>query len=260
MQGSSATWCEGRVHNITLPFVKADEVMRMKRRDFMLAGATVASPFFVSGWTNAQEPKVNETPSPDDALEQLVEGNQRFVQGRSKCPRMTIDWLKRLKREGQRPVATILACSDSRVPLELLFDQGFGDIFSVRVAGNVVTRYGIGSMQYASQHLDTPLFIILGHQGCGAVSAALLAKKKQGKQAKGIQELLDKVHVGEIDPDADKKAQLDNAIEANVRASAKQLLDLDAKAEGYLKPDNRMLVSAVFDFATGRLRILEKHK
>jgi carbonic anhydrase len=234
--------------------------MRMKRRDFMLAGATIASPFLVSGWTTAQEPKVNKTLSPDDALEQLLEGNQRFVQGRSKYPRMTMDWLKRLKREGQRPVATILACSDSRVPLELLFDQGFGDIFSVRVAGNVVTRYGIGSMQYASQHLDTPLFIILGHQGCGAVSAALLAKEKQAKEAKGIQELLDKVHVGKIDPDANRKAQLDNAIEANVRASAKQLLELDAKAEGYLKPDNRMLVSAIFDFATGRVRILEKHK
>jgi carbonic anhydrase len=121
-----------------------------------------------------------------------------------------------------------------------------------------VTRFGIGSMQYASHHLHTPLFMVLGHQGCGAVSAALLPKEKRVKEPKGVQELLDKVDVGEVDFKANEKTKLNAAIEANVRSSAQQIWNLDAEAEGYLKQPNRMLVSAVFEFSTGRVRILEK--
>jgi carbonic anhydrase len=234
--------------------------LEMYRRDFLLTGASIAAPLSFSDSEVSQESTTGESLSPDDALKQLIEGNERFVNSQSKYPRMSIDWLKRLKKEGQKPVATILACSDSRVPLALLFDQGFGDIFSVRVAGNVVTRFGIGSMQYASHHLDTPLFMVLGHQGCGAVSAALLSNEKRANEPKGIQELLDKVDVGKVDPKADEKTKLNAAIEANVRSSARQIWNLDAKAEGYFKQPNRMLVSAIFDFSTGRVRVLDKLK
>jgi carbonic anhydrase len=233
------------------------KVLKMNRRDFMLTGAAIAAPLSFSSCEVSQESTTGESLSPDDALNQLIAGNERFTNGRSKFPRRTVDSVKELKT-GQRPIATILSCSDSRVPLELLFDHGFGDIFSIRVAGNVVTRFGIGSMQYASHHLHTPLFMVLGHQGCGAVSAALLPKEKRAKEPKGVQELLDKVDVGEVDFKANEKTKLNAAIEANVRSSAQQIWNLDAEAEGYLKQPNRMLVSAVFEFSTGRVRILEK--
>lgn len=197
--------------------------------------------------------------SAEDALDRLVQGNQRFVSGQPEFPRTTVEVLQRLRQEGQRPFATILACSDSRVPLELLFDQGFGDIFVVRVAGNVVTRFGIGSMQYAAHHLHTPLFMVLGHEGCGAVSAALMPEERRAQEPKGIQELLSQIDVGDADPNADEETRLHAAVEANVRASAQHLLNLDPEAEGYARNPNRMLVSAVFDFGTGRVRILEEH-
>jgi carbonic anhydrase len=139
----------------------------MKRRDF-LAGTAVGVGLAAANTSFADAPRKDEqeVPAARQVLKELMDGNHRFVSGKSEHPHITEDWLKRLIR-GQKPMATILSCSDSRVPLELLFDQGFGDLFTIRVAGNVVTRYGIGSMEYAQQHLRTPLFMVLGHEGCG---------------------------------------------------------------------------------------------
>jgi hypothetical protein len=110
--------------------------------------------------------------SADDALARLMEGNARFLSGAPRnlhTPReVHVDLVK-----GQRPFATILGCSDSRVPPELIFDVGFGDLFIIRVAGNVISPEVAGSMQYASMHLKTQLVVVLGHEGCGAVQAAL---------------------------------------------------------------------------------------
>ncbi len=191
------------------------------------------------------------------ALKMLMDGNERFVSGKSKHPRMTEGWLKRL-RTGQQPFVTILACSDSRVPLELLFDQGFGDIFTIRVAGNVVTRYGIGSIEYAQHHLRTPLFMVLGHEGCGAVTAAMLPKEKRDQEPKGVRELLDLVHTGHPDPTAGKESQLAAAVAANVRNSATKLKELDPRVEGFQLRETDVLVSAVYELSTGRVRILDR--
>src|SRR5262245_41884495 len=108
----------------------------------------------------------------DEVLARLVAGNERFVRGEAKFPTIQKDVLAELAR-GQRPYATIIGCSDSRVPPELLFDAGFGELFIVRVAGNVISPEVMGSIQYAAVHLQTQLFVVLGHQGCGAVQAAL---------------------------------------------------------------------------------------
>lgn len=118
--------------------------------------------------------------SADQGLRRLIEGNKRFVSGNAHFPTVCKETLAVLARE-QHPYATILGCSDSRVPPELIFDASFGELFIVRVAGNVISAEILGSIQYAGTHLRTPLFVILGHEGCGAVQAAIEHKLKRAQ-------------------------------------------------------------------------------
>ena len=111
----------------------------------------------------------------DEALARLVAGNERFVRGEARFPTVQKEILAALA-SGQNPYATILGCSDSRVPPELIFDAGFGELFIIRVAGNVISPEVMGTLQYAGVHLQTPLMVVLGHEGCGAVNAALAVK------------------------------------------------------------------------------------
>src|SRR4026207_1175682 len=104
------------------------------------------------------------------ALKRLKQGNARFARGRARVPTVQKEILASLAK-GQQPYATILGCSDSRVPPELVFDAGFGELFIVRVAGNVISAEIMGTLQYAGMHLQTPLFVVMGHSGCGAVKA-----------------------------------------------------------------------------------------
>src|SRR4051812_3471824 len=127
----------------------------------------------------------------DEAMAKLVAGNARFVEGRER-PTVHADLIAGLAK-GQRPFATIIGCSDSRVPPELVFDAGLGDLFIVRVAGNVVSPEVMGSLQYAGVHLRTPLFVVLGHDGCGAVGAALAALDDNAAHPEHIELLLDNI-------------------------------------------------------------------
>src|SRR4029077_7383812 len=129
-------------------------------------------------------------------------------------------------REGQRPFAAILGCSDSRVPPELLFDQGFGDLFVMRLAGNIISSGVAGSIQYAYQHLGTSLLVVLGHEGCGAVKAALAAKFNRAKHPERIRQLVGFLEPGLecIDPGQSAAEQLEAGVEANVRWSMQQIL------------------------------------
>src|SRR6476469_5448598 len=126
------------------------------------------------------------------ALRRLVEGNRRFVRGDARFPTVQKRILTELARE-QRPYATVLGCSDSRVPPELLFDAGFGELFVIRVAGNVLSADVAGSLQYAGVHLKTPLFVVLGHEGCGAVSAAVEAHFHRVRHRSRISKLVNKI-------------------------------------------------------------------
>ena len=114
-------------------------------------------------------------------LRKLIEGNERFMRGQAHFPTVCKETLADLAR-GQHPYATILGCSDSRVPPELIFDADFGELFIVRVAGNVISPEVRGSLQYAFELLRTSLFVVLGHEGCGAVQAALDFKHHRVKQ------------------------------------------------------------------------------
>src|SRR6188508_2258419 len=122
-----------------------------------------------------RDPKAVSPYTADEALARLVAGNDRFVKGEARFPTVQKDVLAALAKE-QHPYATVLGCSDSRVPPELIFDAGFGELFVIRVAGNVISPEIKGTLQYAGVNLRTPLFVVLGHEGCGAVNAALAAK------------------------------------------------------------------------------------
>jgi len=193
--------------------------------------------------------------SAEVALARLTEGNARFLRGEARL-RETTQRLAELV-EGQRPFATILGCSDSRVPPELLFDAKFGELFVIRVAGNVVSREVFGSLQYAGVHLKTQLFMVLGHEGCGAVQAALAAKLQGAQEHSRIQRLLEDIlpGLGEVDPQLPPQRMLERAVEANVRWSMRQILETPEgrarMAEGRMKA-----VGAVYEIATGRVRLL----
>src|SRR4051812_21470911 len=168
------------------------------------------------------------TLSADEALERLITGNQRFQRGEARFPTVQKETLAELAK-AQRPYATILGCSDSRVPPELLFDAGFGELFIVRVAGNVISPEVMGTLQYARIHLRTQLFVVLGHEGCGAVDAALDAIDRGGAEPARIALLLENIIPGlkDVPPEPSAEARLHAAVEANVRWSMHQLLETE---------------------------------
>jgi carbonic anhydrase len=190
------------------------------------------------------------------AVELLKAGNLRFAEGKTRHAHEGTDWRKHLVG-GQKPIATILGCSDSRVPVELVFDQGFGDLFVVRVAGNVIADDVVGSIAYAALHLRTPLFVVLGHAGCGAVTAALDAKLKKAKETERIEALLKLIEPGLKDLDATLAypALLDAAVEANVRWSLRQLTAIPS-ARLAIERHKCVFIGAVYELTTGKVRFL----
>jgi carbonic anhydrase len=193
----------------------------------------------------------------DDALQRLKEGNARFGAGTARFPTVQKEILADLAK-GQHPYATILSCSDSRVPRELIFDAGFGELFIIRVAGNVLSPEIAGSLQYAGRHLHTPLFVVLGHTNCGAVAAAIETRLHGTRQHSRIQLLLECILPGlsDLDPQLTPEAMLARAVEANVRWTMRQILETpegrERQAEGRVK-----LVGAIYEIETGRVRFLE---
>jgi carbonic anhydrase len=193
----------------------------------------------------------------DEALARLVAGNERFVRGEARFPTVQKEILAELAA-GQSPYATIIGCSDSRVPPELIFDAGFGELFIVRVAGNVISPEVMGTLQYAGMHLRTPIFLVLGHEGCGAVEAALAVKNEGAAVPSRIALLMENILPGLRDlPPASTAPgrQLSAAVEANVRWSMHQILETP-EAQGRLAEGSMKLVGAVYELETGRVRFM----
>jgi carbonic anhydrase len=194
-------------------------------------------------------------PSADEAWSRLLAGNERFREGRAR-PVPTREELARLS-DGQRPFATILGCSDSRVPPEWVFDAAPGELFVIRVAGNVLSPEIAGSLQYAGSHLRTPLFVVLGHEGCGAVAAALQTRDAGTRHLSHIQILIDNIlpALSDVPSDGSPSDLLARGVESNVRWTMNQILSTPEgrarAAEGKLK-----LVGAVYELATGRVRVV----
>lgn len=195
--------------------------------------------------------------SADEALQRLIAGNERFLAGEARFPTVCKETLADLAK-GQQPYATILGCADSRVPPELIFDANFGELFIVRVAGNVVSPEVMGSLQYAGAHLYTPLFLVLGHEGCGAVKAALASKFHDVEHQSRIQILVNNIVPGlaGVDAGAPIDQQLQDAVAANVRWSMRQLRESPEGARA-LAEARATLVGAVYEISSGRVRFLD---
>ncbi len=192
-----------------------------------------------------------------EALARLREGNGRFVRGEARFPTVQKEVLAALAK-GQHPYATLLGCSDSRVPPELVFDAGFGELFIVRLAGNVLSPEVGGTLQYAGTHLKTPLFVVLGHEGCGAVQAALGKLRHGTTDRSRIEALLENIvpALRSVDPALPEDAQMRAAVEANVRWTVERIRETPEaqarEAEGIMR-----LVGAVYELSTGAVRFLD---
>lgn len=193
----------------------------------------------------------------EEALLRLVAGNERFVRGELIHPHEGDEWRRRLAGN-HRPFATILGCSDSLVPPELVFDQGLGDLFVIRVAGNVIATDILGSIQYAGTHLDTRLFVVLGHEGCGVVRTALEKRRGKARQLRWIESLMRMMQagLGETEGAGDFQQQLNVAVEANVRWSLKQLTSMPEVKQA-LRENRVKIMGAVYELETGRVRFLD---
>jgi len=199
----------------------------------------------VAGETTEAVPETS-----DHAIERLSSGNARFVSGKLRHPHSANDWRKRLI-DGQAPFATILGCSDSRVPPELLFDQGFGDLFVIRVAGNVVDTDVVGSIEYGVDHLNTKLVVVMGHEGCGAVTAAMQADEDLNKEPNEIRSLVSKIKP------ATKKVKQDLPFEERLNLSVEELKAVTDLAAAE-KEARTQIIGCVYEIESGRVRMLDK--
>lgn len=190
-----------------------------------------------------------------DALERLRAGNRRFVSGTSTIN----DALSGARRaelvDGQSPFAVILACSDSRVPVELVFCQGLGDLFVIRVAGNVVAPSQIGSVEYAAARLGTKLVVVLGHSNCGAVDATLQELAQvQETRSPNLRSIVDRIRPA-VEPLLKAKGtiSLDEAVAANVRRSVQQLRHGSAILEERIASGDIVVVGAEYSIESGEV-------
>lgn len=187
---------------------------------------------------------------PDAALQELLDGNQRFSQHHPTYPHQATVRLQEVS-QAQHPFATVLTCADSRVPVEILFDQGVGDIFDVRVAGNIVTPEVMGSLEYAIELLETPILMVLGHERCGAVTAAVQNSPLPGEIGTFVQAILPAVEQtkGQAgDP-------VENAVGQNVRYQLEQVKRSDLVTHR-LKAGSLKLIGSRYDLDTGKVSII----
>ena len=194
--------------------------------------------------------------SAQEALDQLREGNRRFVDGAR-----TLDSLITQSRRDelvttQAPIAAIVGCSDSRVPVEIVFDRGLGDLFVIRVAGNIVAPSQVGSVEFAAERLGTRLVVVLGHTSCGAVRATLDDLEKGGAELWNMNSIVARIRpsVEELlatDLKHDRDALWDHAVRANVRASANQLRHGSDVLERLMRSNGLRIVGAEYSLRTG---------
>ena len=208
--------------------------------------AIIATLLLAIVFSPAAQQNAEEKVTADSVLGELKSGNGRHVAYRYQHPHETVDRRRQLV-SGQHPHAEILSCSDSRVPPEIVFDQGLGDLFIVRVAGNVATDSEIGSLEYGAEHLHVPLIVVLGHESCGAVTAAVQGGPPEGH----IATLLNL-----IKPAVDKTRDMSgdhvaNAVRMNVELVVKQLRSSTPILSELVAHGKLKIVGAVYSIQTG---------
>jgi len=197
-----------------------------------------------------------------EALDRLREGNRRFASDYGR--RGPTDSLRRELVDGQEPFAIVLGCSDSRVPAEMVFDQGLGDLFVIRVAGNIVAPSQVGSIEFAAERFGTRLVVVLGHSGCGAVVATLeeLQRPSGGSHSRNLRSIVDRIRPA-VEPllqgetEGDPVQLLERAVRANIRASADQLKHGSEVLEQLIASDGLVVVGAEYSLRTGVVDFFE---
>ncbi len=205
-----------------------------------------------------EQPKMNLEPR--EALARLLDGNDRYRYGESKFPRFDQARRSETFANGQKPFAAILACADSRSPVEAIFDQGVGDLFVIRVAGNVADSDEIGTIEYGVGHLGTGLIVVLGHTKCGAVTAVADGAEMHGHIARLVDNIIPAVHaVKERDPEARGARLIRLSIRANVQQSMHDLLRRSEAIAAAVNSGNVQVVGGVYDLQTGAIEWLGEH-
>ena len=210
----------------------------------------------------------NVKPSPDQAINRLKLGNKRFVSGSSEHPHADARRLALAgtQDQGDHAYATVITCSDSRVPVEMIFDAGIMDIFVIRVAGNVCDTDEIGSIEYGLAHVNTPVLVVLGHTQCGAVTAVTHAVQGKGHALeRNIPPLVDNIEPAvrktmALLPDADTDRIISMAIEENIWTGIHDLFMASPAVRDLVKAGKAKVVGAVYDVATGKVSWLPQEK
>jgi len=192
-----------------------------------------------------------------EALTLLREGNRRFAANQATSGSVSNQARREALVSGQEPFAIVLGCSDSRVPAELVFDQGFGDLFVIRVAGNIVAPSQVGSVEFAAERFSTRLVVVLGHSQCSAVQTTLEElQRPTGKQSRNLHSIVDRVRPAvagllETELRSDPEALLRHAVRANIRASADHLRHGSDILEQLIDRHGLMIVGAEYSLETG---------
>lgn len=200
-----------------------------------------------------------ESQNADLSLTKLMDGNKRFVSGKLATKDLGDARRKELAK-GQSPSAIVVTCSDSRVSPELLFDQGLGDVFVVRTAGNVVDKIALGSIEYAAEHLHSPLVVVLGHEKCGAVKATLDTLETKGKPEGNIGAIVEKVMPAAVA--AQKKGGtkdeiLENAIKENAQNTSKEIMEKSSIIQHLMHEGKVKIVAGEYSLQTGNVEMIE---
>ena len=241
------------------------------RRDFLSQSTATAAALAVtssvstsaSGQTATTQPAPallarTAAPTPDQALKMLMDGNARFVAGKAGAACRTPQDFSKVAA-GQAPFAVIVGCADSRAGPETLFDQGVGDLFVVRVAGNVVDGAGNtvkGSIEYAVAELKSPLIMVLGHSECGAVKSAIAHLDKKDSLPGSINGLVELIKPAVTSVKGEPGKELVNAIRVNAKNGATKLASLDPIIAPAVKAGKVKVVAAVYDLSTGQVTLV----
>jgi carbonic anhydrase len=196
----------------------------------------------------AHQPNRNRDLTPAEALKVLLDGNRRFAEGTPTAPHRDLVRLREVA-PGQKPYAAVIGCADSRVPVEIVFDQGLGDLFVTRIAGNVATPECIGSLEFGTEVLGAKVLFVLGHTNCGAVAAALNGDAVPGQ----ISVLFDHIQPAILAANGDAA----KAVRENVRVQAAALAKESPVIAGLIREGRLIVAGGVYDLATGRVEPVE---
>jgi carbonic anhydrase len=227
----------------------------LRRRSLLGAGGAIAGSIALAGFAASPASASAAAPStPQAALAALLAGNKRFVGGHAKHPNQTTKRLQKVAA-GQDPFAIVLGCADSRVGAEILFDQGIGDLFVNRVAGNVVDDLLLGSIEYAVEEFAPPLLIVLGHERCGAIKATVGAVNSGGEAPGHIGAIVNALKPI-VAPYAKQANAVEKGVQVNILAQAAAIMEQSAIVREQVEKGAMAVVGARYDLDTGRVKVL----